>query len=88
MDLSDAQKEEISRLRQMVQCSKGHRCTESGHEDLCEVLPIGRGESSLLQCLGKEPCAGECSEIFGYSMRVCNCPLRKFIWEEFGKREL
>jgi len=85
MEVTEAQNEAISRLRPQVQCSKSHICVEAGIDPPCEVYRVGYGEDVLLQCLGKEPCAGQCSEIFLYSMRVCNCPLRQYIWKEFGR---
>jgi len=75
----------MSRLRAEVKCSKDFKCIESGLENLCEVIAIGRGNEAVLQCIGKEPCSSDCSLVFGYEMRLCSCPLRDYIWRNFGK---
>ena len=83
--ISDDHQEAMSRLRERVPCSKGFRCVESELSDLCEVIPIGSRDDVVLQCLGEEPCSIQCSQVFGYSMRLCRCALRQYIWEHFRR---
>ena len=85
MSIAPEHQDEISRLRNKVQCSKDYKCIESETEDLCEVMAIGKGDEAVLRCVGREPCSSGCSLVFGYEMRLCSCPLRDYIWRKIGK---
>ena len=75
----------MSLIRDISACTTGCMCIESDLGNRCPVHAIGHGDEAAIQCLADEPCAGQCSVGFGYSMRMCICPMRKYIWKHYKK---
>ena len=85
MLLTGAQKEHLARLRGGAECAGGLQCIESELEVLCQVHNLGHGGEAFLECRAAVLCPGRHTMIFGNSMRICGCPVRQYLWKEFGK---
>ncbi|MBF0287733.1 MAG: hypothetical protein HQM14_07925 [SAR324 cluster bacterium] len=82
MKIKDCKK--LHELRDLVECSKAHRCIDSTSQDRCKAKYYAF--SDRMECLEEDPTVCEFSERFsGRSSFICTCPLRKYITIHFEK---
>jgi hypothetical protein len=78
--------QEIEELINQLNCPKGFKCHQSGHEHFAKGRQIDAG-AFYLDCL--EPNPLECP-LFRFSTRadsfVCTCPVRTHVAEKKGAR--
>ncbi|MGA2439418.1 MAG: hypothetical protein ABSH08_00540 [Tepidisphaeraceae bacterium] len=75
------QRKHLEELRSRVACRKKFVCIDSALTELCEGHY--HGDIDVMECLdpSQPPC--NLSSMSG-CMRVCNCPLRKYIAQHFS----
>jgi hypothetical protein len=69
-------------LRTQVACDKKFACVEMALNDLCKA--VYHPEVDILECQQNDPIPCKFARPFGCA-KVCRCPLRKFIAQNFDK---
>jgi len=79
--LNDNHKHEIEKIMENMDCSRDFDCAKNNFENLCEVKCIGFHE--FIECSEKNP--ADCPHGETYEkMRLCQCPLRVYLFRELG----
>jgi hypothetical protein len=71
----------LEELRSQVACLKKYACIDSALTDLCKGQY--HGDIDVMECLNESMPPCNLSSMSG-CMRVCHCPLRKYIAQRFS----
>jgi hypothetical protein len=82
MEISQEHKAQIEEIISGMDCPKDFKCYKSGFENLCEMRIIHN--TGLIECLDVTSWLCELSFRFGMG-HYCNCPLRKYIAQNFDR---
>lgn len=80
MEIKQEQERRIQEIMSEMQCPEDFKCYKSGFEDLCKLRIVCDGQ--LVECLEEKGQACDLGFAFGYGY-FCDCPLRKYIAENF-----
>ena len=80
MEVTHENKIQIEEIISSMECSKDYECYKSEFENLCQTRILGE----VVECLEKNSQMCRFSFDFGFGY-FCNCPLRKYIAQNFNR---